>query len=245
MKKEEKKDAVKRIGADFQKELDDIKKENKKKFKSKRKPSNGKITNKISKHNYWQQIKEDLINFNFNKKGLATIGVFTFIFMVFIWILFLGILVFIFNQTATSLDIDVDLGQVNLGEIVQDTFGKLNEGLLSGADTIGLVIIFGMIITMFANAYIFRGEYPRLFLIIDIILLVFAYILSVYISNTYEILINASSTLNVFIDTLPKASTFILRLPTYVGVIGAIIMILSYSGFPRETEEEIIVGQIR
>ena len=159
--------------------------------------------------------------------------------------MFLGILVTIFNLTTTNLDLDIDIGQVNLGEVVQDTMGKLNVGLLGGADTIGYVIIFGLVITMFANAYIFRGEYPKLFIIVDLILLVFAYIVAVYLSNTYEILINSTSILNVYIVTLPKASTFILKLPLFVSIIGVVIMILSYAGFPRDTEEEIIVGQIR
>lgn len=179
-----------------------------------------------------------------NKKGLTTIGIFVFIFMVFIWILYLGILVTIFNLTFTNLDLDVDIGQVNLGEAVQDTFGKLNTGFLGSADTIGYVIIFGMVITMFASAYLFRGEYPKLFIIVDIILLVFAYILAVYISNIYEILINSTAILNVYIVNLPKASTFILKLPLFVSIIGVIIMILSYAGFPRDTEEEVIIGQL-
>lgn len=69
--KQEEKDKVKRVGANFQKELDEIKKENKKRFKSKNKPSNGEITNMIVKHNSWEQTKEDLINHNFNKnKGV-------------------------------------------------------------------------------------------------------------------------------------------------------------------------------
>ncbi len=233
-----------RVGADFQKEMDKIKEENQKKFKLKKEVSNAKVTNMIPKHNSWGRVKKDLINFNFDKKGLTTISIFSFIFLVFIWILFIGILVTIFNLTTTNLDLDIDIGQVNLGETVQATLGKLNVGLLGGIDTIGYIIIFGMVITMFANAYIFRGEYPRLFIIVDIVLLVFAYIMAVYVSNAYEILINSTSVLNVYIVNLPKSSTFILKLPLFVSIIGVIMMVLSYAGFPRETEEEIIIGQV-
>ena len=102
---------------------------------------------------------------------------------------------------------------------------------------------FGLILTMFANAYIFRGEYPKLFIIIDIILLVFAYILSVYIANTYEILINSTSILDVYIVNFPKSSTFILKLPLFVSIIGVIMMVLSYAGFPRDTEREVLLAQ--
>ena len=55
---ESEKDKVRRIGVDLQKELDEIKKENKKKFKLKKAISNGKITNMIPKHNFWHKIKK-------------------------------------------------------------------------------------------------------------------------------------------------------------------------------------------
>jgi len=178
-----------------------------------------------------------------NKRGLVTLSIFIFIFIVLIWIIFLGILVTIFNLTTTSLAIDVDVGQVNLKDTVDTTMGMLNIGLTSNANLLGLVIIFGLIITMIMNAYIFRGEYPQLFIIVDVILLVFAYILAVYVTNSYELLINASSDLDVYITFLSQPSKFILNLPKYVGIIGAIIMIVSYSAFPRTTEDEIIIGQ--
>ena len=94
------------------------------------------------------------------------------------------------------------------------------------------------------SAYIFRGEFPQLFIIIDVILIVFAYILAVYISNTYELLINATPSLDVFITFLSPPSKFILNLPKFVAIIGAIIMIVSYSVIPRNTEQEVIIGQV-
>ncbi len=179
-----------------------------------------------------------------NKKGLATLQIFVFIIMVFIWIVLLGILVTIFNVTTTSLQVDVDVGQVNLKDIVDVTMGRLNTGLTTNANIIGLVIIFGMILSMIANAFAFRGEFPTLFIILDIILLVFAYIFAVYISNAYELLIHASSDLDVYITFLSQPSRFILNLPRYVGIIGAIIMIVSYISFPKKTQQEVIVGQV-
>jgi len=179
-----------------------------------------------------------------DKRGITTIGIFTFIFTILVWIILLGVYVLIFNLTTTNLAIDVDMGQVNLKEVVDSTMGQLNTAFLNRADTIGYIIIFGLVLNMFVNAYLFRGKFPRLFAIVDIILLVFAYIVAVYVSNSYETLINATSDLSVYIDNLFKSSTFILKLPTFVSIIGVIIMILSYAGFPRETEEEVIIGQI-
>ncbi len=179
-----------------------------------------------------------------NKRGFVTLEIFIFIFTILIWIILLGIFGLISSLIDTNLDIDVEVGQVNLGNITQQTFGQINAGLIVNLDILGYIIIFGLILNMFVSAYLFRGKNPRLFIIIDIVLLVFAYILAVYVSNTYEILINSTSLLNIYINNMAKSSTFLLRLPTFVSIIGVVMMVLSYAGFPRDTEKEIIVGEL-
>ena len=243
------KDLVRRIGGEFDKELKEI--ANKREEKGREKMYRGKITNLITKHNSWSLIKEDLIKFNpkkrknilQNKKGLTTISLFLFVFAALLIIIFLGIAVFMFNTISTNLDIDEDFGQVNLKDVNALTFGRINQAFLDSADYIGFTILFSLVLLMFLNAYFLRGEYPRLFLIIDIVLLVFAYILSVYISETYSLLINSTSLLsNIYINMMPKSSAFILNLPNIIGIIGCIIMILSYSGMPRKKKEISLYG---
>lgn len=184
------------------------------------------------------------MNLRKDKRAITVMGIFIFMFTILMWIILLGIYVTILNLTVINLDLDIDFGQVNLGETVQLTLGQLNTGFLNNADAIGYIVIFGLVLNMFVSAYLFRGKFPRLFMIIDIILLVFAYIVAVYVSNSYEILINATPDLSVYIDNLSKSSTFILKLPIFVSIIGVVIMILSYAGFPRDTEEEVIIGQV-
>ena len=179
-----------------------------------------------------------------DKRGLVTLGVIIFVFMIFLWVLFIGIYATIFSLIYNNLNIDLAVGQVNLGTITQSTFGQIATAFLSKADILGYALIFGMVLNMFASAYFFRGKYPKLFIIIDIMILVFAYIVAVYVSGAYEFVINSTTELSVFIDNMARSSTFLLRLPLWVSIIGVIIMILSYAGFPRETGEEIAIGQI-
>jgi len=73
-----------------------------------------------------------------------------------------------------------------------------------------------------------RGN-SRLWIVGDIFILVFVFIFAVYIAQIYDTFINATTLLDVFIDDLPKSSTFILNLPIYVATIGALIMIVSYT----------------
>ena len=180
-----------------------------------------------------------------NKRGLVTIGIILYIFMVFTWVIIIGIYLIIFNLTTENLAIDIDIGQVNLKDTVDNTMGKFNDSFTASADLFGFIVIFGMMINMFMSAFLFRGKYPRLFMIVDIIILVFAYILAVYISQSYDLLINASSVLDVYSNDMQRTSTFILNLPKFVALMGAIVMILSYAAFPRDTEAEIVVGQIQ
>ena len=238
------KDLVRRIGGEFDRELREV--EKKRKIRRKEKMSRGKITNLIVKHNSWELIKKDLIKFNpsknknilRNKKGLTTVNLFLFVFFALLIIIFLGIAVFIFNTISTNLDIDEDFGQVNLKDVNALTFGRINQAFLDSADYIGFTILFSLILLMFLNAYFLRGEYPRLFIIIDIVLLVFAYILSVYISEVYSLLINSTSLLsNIYVNMMPKSSAFILNLPNIIGIVGCLVMILSYSGMPRKKKE--------
>jgi len=71
--------------------------------------------------------------------------------------------------------------------------------------------------------------------------MVVVYIVAVVISNSYETLLNASvGVISQFEGSMPKTSNFLLHLPRYVVIIGAVAMILFYSTIPkRENEQEI------
>lgn len=168
-----------------------------------------------------------------NKKGTAVLQLFIFVFAMFFIALFLGLTLWGFNLINDVFDQDVEVGQVNLGEVNALTFGKMNAGFIANADTIGIVILLGMCLLMVMNGYFFGYKYPKFFLAVDILILVFVFILSVYLSQVYEIFINSTDLFNLFIDDIPKTSTFILNLPTIIATVGALVMIVSYSGIRK------------
>jgi len=68
MTKEKKiKDVQERVAINFHEEIEDIKDERVKRKKDKKKRSNGKITHMIPKHKHWKKIKEDLIEYEFER----------------------------------------------------------------------------------------------------------------------------------------------------------------------------------
>lgn len=169
-----------------------------------------------------------------NKKGLNTGFLFVFIFIAFLGIMFFGMVLYGFYQVNSFLDQDLDIGQVNLAEVNSFTFGKITVSLLAKADWLGLSFIFGMVIFMLMNAYLFKNQ-MKVFIIVDILLLVGSFILAVYISNYYSefLTMMANAGITIYENNLTKSSIFLLNLPTFIGTIGTLIMIISYTELRR------------
>ncbi|KKM64849.1 hypothetical protein LCGC14_1497210 [marine sediment metagenome] len=176
-----------------------------------------------------------------NKKGVqgpVTIQMFLFVVVAFLVIVFLGIYVFVFDLVTTNIGVDIDVGQVNLQNITNSTLGQLNIALGLNADILGIILLLMMSVVMILNGFFLGRGNSRLWIIGDIFILVFVFILSVYIAQIYDTFINATTLLDVYINDLPKSSTFILNLPTYVATIGALIMIVSYSAISEARRGE-------
>lgn len=175
-----------------------------------------------------------------NKKGIATSPIFYLIITLVILITVLGFFSYTFNYVTTALSGIGDIGAVNGTEAVANTLGELNTALLDKLNLLGMVIIIGLSLGMLINAFLTRAKYPRIFFIIDIILMLIAYILSTYLSNMYETIITTAPFSTFFTNYLYQPSGFLLRLPVFTIVIGALVMILSYAGIPRSKEQEFI-----
>ena len=181
-----------------------------------------------------------------NKKavqGPVTIQMFLFLFAAFFLILFLGLYVFAFNLVNDNLSVDIEVGQVNLKNVTDSTFGQINTALTNNADILGMVLLLMMSVMMMINGFFLGRDNSKLWIIGDIFILIFVFILSVYIAQIYDTFINATTTLDVFINDLPKSSKFIINLPIYVATIGALIMIVSYSAInSREEGQPDVLG---
>ena len=176
-----------------------------------------------------------------NKRGMATANLFLFIIVAFIVVLLLGTFLYSYNAiTGSLLDSGVDaVGQVNLTDATEKTMGKINTAMLSNANIVAIFFLFAMVMAMFLVAYMTRDENPAIFFAIDILIIIFAYILAVYITNSYETVLAALPFSSIFTTNLNYATSFLLLLPKIVLITGVITMIISYSAIPKTKEEEV------
>ncbi len=175
------------------------------------------------------------------KKGVATANIFPFIILAFIAILVFGIFLYTYNAITNSfLNSGVEMaGQVNLTNATQNTMGKINTAMLNQANLISIIFLFAIVFAMFIIAYLTRDKSPAIFFVLDLLIIIFAYILAVYISNSYETILNSIPFQSIFISNLNLATTFLLQLPKITVIVGVITMIISYSAIPKTKEEEV------
>lgn len=174
-----------------------------------------------------------------NKQGQMTIF-FAFLLVAVILIaIFLFVVGLISTKMNTYLDQDIAIGNVTLSEANAATFGQFNTMVINNADWWGLCVIFGLVIGLFLSAYFTRGIFPKFGMILDIFIILTFFIVSMYISATYQTILDAFNAAGEpFLETYtPKTSLFILNLPIFEVIIGVIMMILFHSKIPARNEE--------
>lgn len=175
-----------------------------------------------------------------NKKGFALEGVFETLVVSLVFVLILGVLLYAFGVIDTSITGEnLVVGGTNISNDSANTIGKINTAFLDNADLIGLLFLFGLILALMINGFLTREENPPLFFIIDFLLIIFAYILAVYISNSYETILNVLPFNDVLIANMGNTNRFMLLLPKITVIAGVITMIVTYTGIPKTKEEEI------
>ncbi len=159
----------------------------------------------------------------------------------FVVVLVLGTFLYSYNAITTSFTTSgvTEVGQVNLTEATDNTIGRINTSMLNHANVIAIVFLFAMVIAMFLMAYITRDTNPAIFFAIDIFIIIFAYILAVYISNSYETVLGSIPFSSIFTTNLNYATSFLLALPKITVITGVITMIIAYSAIPKTKEEEV------
>ena len=92
-----------------------------------------------------------------------------------------------------------------------------------------------------AGQYMLRSRFPKWGMILDIFIIIFVFIISLYISASYQTLLDslASADITFLEDYTTKTSMFVLNLPIFVSIIGVIMMILFHSSIPKKSEERI------
>lgn len=178
---------------------------------------------------------------NRDKQGQALTGLVTFSAVAIAFVLIVGVFLYVFGVVSSSLTNPevVTTNGINISNYSDQTVGKVNTAFLNSADIIGILFIFGMIIALFFSGYMMRESTMVLFFVVDFILLLFAYILAVYISNGYESILLSLPFQSLIVSNLGNTSKIMLLLPKIVLVAGAITMILTYSGIPKSQEEQV------
>jgi len=161
--------------------------------------------------------------------------VFIFIIMSFVVVIFFGIMYYGFSLFDTALStIQFDIGDTNFTTIVDQTWGEVYDAY-DQLKTIAYVLIFGMILTMFINAWAIRR--PPIFLVIWIITSLVSVIVGVYISNTYQLLL-ANQDFGSTLQSFSGASFLLLYMPYLAGIFSLLNGLIALMGINRSRREE-------
>lgn len=177
------------------------------------------------------------------KRGqLATFQLFFFIILTLIGIIILGVFMYTSGIINGALNKNILIGQVNLSNATGSTFGKFNSAVQTQSNTLGIITLFGMILGMIFSAFLYRDKNVMVFWILDFILLIGSFIMSLYISNQYISIIKKLPFSSYYISGLSSPTLFMTYLPYIITGVGVIMMIISYSGIPKSREEILAVA---
>lgn len=185
------------------------------------------------------QVKKRCIHMAKNKKGFATTTLMAYVFIAFFLVFFLGCVLWalsLFDNFVLGLHLII--GTQNFTQVYEQTTQKGITAIFAVADYASLGILFGLVIVMALVGYYWGDETKKFWAILDILIILIAEVISVYIQNYFIEFINSQpfSDTTVFTDTLSKSSTLLANLPYIVPVIGILIMIVTYGLSRRKTD---------
>lgn len=162
-----------------------------------------------------------------------------FIFMVvgFILALCCGIFVYIGSETYTQLlnnagAFDNALGGAGNGtQIIQDTFGAVPNAYNS-LKWITSMLLFGMVLSIMVTSFLVRTR--PVFFVAYILIYIIAIVVSVPISNVYEVVYQTPTLATAFSGFYGQTYIF-LNLPMWIALIGGLAGILMYIGMVKQS----------
>jgi F0F1-type ATP synthase assembly protein I len=162
-----------------------------------------------------------------NKQGGMT-DIFLFLVISVIVVFISVIFIYIGGQAYSeikekSFELEGIAGDKNVTEIVDNSIGKVNQAYQS-LYWISVMLIVGMIVSIFISSYLVTTK--PVFFIPYIFLTIIAVIVSVGISNAYELVMQDPTLASTFVGFI-GANFIMLHLPLWIVVIGiggAVIM---------------------
>lgn len=161
------------------------------------------------------------------------------IFVMFFFVLTMGVFTYIAVTVDDAFEsVDLNISGYTFNETYQDTLGLGVNAIIDQADMWGMFLLFGMVLLMIICGYFFNSN-QKLWIILEIFILVVTFIIAGVLQYTFNEAIHASSELlDIYSTQLEKSSTFILALPFIIPVIWLIMMIIVYGRFKRKSFEE-------
>lgn len=165
-----------------------------------------------------------------NKKGMTTMMLIAYIFIGFFVIIFLAVMIYLASNVDNAFrSLTISVGNVSFNNTYNQTMAPALNKLINQSDNLGISLLLGMIIVMLICGYKFRNK-RRLFIILDILIIIVCFIISVFIQNSYNTIIRANDDLySIFTNELANSSTFLLRLPLIISIVGVLIMVVTYA----------------
>lgn len=181
-----------------------------------------------------------------NKRGASRIwALIFFIFLVFVFMVIIGVIVFTtstVNQAILNItDFNVT-SNISFISAYQDTTQIAFLNIIRTADSRALLFILGLIVVMIMIGYVFRTD-QKLWIILDIFVIVIAYIMSIYFVQVFDNYINSITAINtIYANNLSQSSSLFYKLPGYIPIIGVIMMIVTYGMTRRKDNFETVGG---
>ena len=173
-----------------------------------------------------------------NKKGNAT-QLFVFLVVAFVLVIAVVIMYFVATTTYTELLSKADVIQTALGDsgenatdVINNTFGKVPNAYQS-LKWITVMLIFGMMLSILVTSFLVRTR--PVYFIAYLFLWVIAIIVSVPISNTYEVIYQTPTLAEAFSGFWGQTYIF-LNLPIWIAVIGALAGIVMFVNMVRQSQ---------
>ncbi len=181
------------------------------------------------------KLKKIIIN---NKKG-GIIDLIIWLVMSFILIIFFAVWILGFDtitNTLASIPTTITPVQggnltINMSEITADTFGKVNTAQTKGLHVLAFVMIFMMAVSILVTNFLVKAH-PAFF-IVFLMVTIGAVIVSVYLSNQYEVLMT-DVVLGATLTDFTAASFIMINLPIWTTVIGIFSAIFLFAGILRD-----------
>lgn len=165
-------------------------------------------------------------NLKMNKKGFL-IELLALIVVGIVVLIFFALWKYGINLVNTELlNFPSENNATNITDVTQKTFGYYNSAL-DQLSILGFLIIFGFAMATLITAY-FSRQHP-IIMFVYFMILVILIIFSIYVSNSYEDLLN-NEILGSTLTSFSVGNHIMLHLPLWIGVIGFIGIFLMLGG---------------